>query len=306
MTAVALTAEQRGRERALLLVAALDGTLVGLLLLVGELGGSLTCIAEALRGGLVDLIALVSLMVMRRLHRGTLTGFDFGTGKIEQLCSLTIAAALGVSALWVGHDAIALALSERSDATPLALTLAAMTGALNVCINVVAWDEVRRAARGRPSAIMHAQLRSRWTKLLSSLTVQATMTLAAVAKDPMLAAMADAVGALLVCVVMAFAARDLLADSLPDLLDRSMDPLARPALEQAMAALPDFALAAFRSRGTARAFVLEVALACPAGTEVRALAESERRLAAELRRLLPDVELSLIVRAQEAGRGGTI
>jgi divalent metal cation (Fe/Co/Zn/Cd) transporter len=301
MAADALTPEQRGRERALILAAALDGTMVGLLLLVGEIGGSLTCIAEALRGGLVDLIALVSLLVMRRLHRGTLPGFDFGTGKIEQLCSLAIAVALAVSAVWVGHDAIMLALSQHSDATPLALTLAAVTGALNVCINVIAWDEVRRAARGRPSAIMRAQERSRWTKLLSSLTVQVTMTLAAIAKDPMLAAMADAVGALLVCGVMAVAARDLVVESLPDLLDRSMDRLARPALEQAMAVLPGCALAGFRSRGTARAFVLEVTLACPADTGVRAFAESERRLASELRRLLPEVELSLFVQAKEAG-----
>jgi divalent metal cation (Fe/Co/Zn/Cd) transporter len=297
MAAISLTAEQRGRERALILVALLDGTMVGLLLLVGTLGGSLTCVAEALRGGLVDLIALISLFVMRRLHRGTLSGFDFGTGKIEQLCSLAVAVALGVSAVWIAYDALELALSEHSEATPLALTLAAVTGALNVCINVIAWDEVRHAARGRPSAIMRSQHHSRWTKLLSSLTVQATMTLAAVAKDPMLAAMADALGALVVCGVMAVAARDQLAESLPDLLDRSMDSLARPALQQVMAVMPDFVLAGFRSRGTKRAFVLEVVLACPAGTEVRALAESERRLAMELRRLLPEVELSLVVQA---------
>jgi len=297
MATVTLTPEQRGRERALILVAVLDGTLVGLLLVVGVLGGSLTCTAEALRGGLVDLIALVSLFVMRRLHRGTLLGFDFGTGKIEQLCSLAIAVALAVSAVWVAHDAIELMASEHSDATPLALTLAAVTGALNVCINVIAWDEVRRATRGRPSAIMRSQLRSRWTKLLSSLTVQVTMTLAAVAKDPMLAAMADAVGALVVCAVMAVAAKDLFADSLPDLLDRSMDALARPALQQAMAAVPDFALDGFRSRGTARAFALEVMLACRPGTEVQALNEAERRLTLELRRLLPDIELSLVVQA---------
>jgi divalent metal cation (Fe/Co/Zn/Cd) transporter len=99
---------------------------------------------------------------------------------------------------------------------------------------------------------------------------------------------------------MAIAAKDLFAESLPDLLDRSMDRLARPALMQAMEMVPGFALAGFRSRGTARAFVLEVMLACPAGTEVRALAQSERRLATELRRLLPDVELSLVVRPAEA------
>lgn len=301
MAAITLTAEQRGRERALILAATLDGAMVGLVLSVGILGGSLTCIAESLRGGLVDLISLVSLLVIRRLHRGALQGFDFGTGKIEQLCALAISLALAGSAIWVAYDAGVLMLSQHSDATPLALTLAAVAGATNVCVNVVAWDEVRRAARGRPSAIMYAQVRSRWTKLLSSLTVQVTMTLAAVAKDPMLAAMADAVGALLVCGVMVIAAKDLLAESLPDLLDRSMDRLARPALRQAMAALPGFALAGFRSRGTTRAFVLEVMLACPAGAEVRALAESERRLAVELRRLLPDVELSLVVRPAEAG-----
>jgi hypothetical protein len=100
---------------------------------------------------------------------------------------------------------------------------------------------------------------------------------------------------------MAVAAKDLLAESLPDLLDRSMDSLARPALRQAMEGLPGFALSGFRSRGTARAFVLEVMLACPPGTAVRALGEAERRLAVELRRLLPEVELSLVVRAAEVG-----
>jgi hypothetical protein len=34
---------------------------------------------------------------------------------------------------------------------------------------------------------------------------------------------------------------------------------------------------------------------------VRALGEAERRLGLELRRLLPEVELSLVVRAAEAG-----
>jgi divalent metal cation (Fe/Co/Zn/Cd) transporter len=217
------------------------------------------------------------------------------------LCSLAVAVALGISAAWVASDAIALELSEHSDATTLALTLAAVTGALNVGINIIAWDEVRRATRGRPSAIMRSQLSSRWTKLLSSLTVQVTMTLAAVAKDPMLAGMFDGMGALLVCAVMVVAAKGLLAESLPDLLDRSMDSLARPALDQAMAVVPGVALAGFRSRGTTRAFVLEVMLACPAGAEVRVLAESERQLAAELRRLLPEVELSLIVQVAETG-----
>ncbi len=53
--------------------------------------------------------------------------------------------------------------------------------------------------------------------------------------------------------------------------------------------------AGFRSRGTPRAFVLEVLLACREGTEVREVARAERQLASELRRLLPDIELSVAV-----------
>jgi hypothetical protein len=57
------------------------------------------------------------------------------------------------------------------------------------------------------------------------------------------------------------AAWALLRDSAPDLLDRSNNRLAGPALRQAIRVLPvEFRPAAFRSRGTSRAFTLEVAV----------------------------------------------
>lgn len=52
-----------------------------------------------------------------------------------------------------------------------------------------------------------------------------------------------------------------------------------------------------RSRGTAHAFVLEVALACAPGTDVAAAQQAERSLAARLADLLPETQLSLIVHA---------
>jgi hypothetical protein len=92
----------------------------------------------------------------------------------------------------------------------------------------------------------------------------AELALAAARDTFRLAAMADAVGALLVCGVMARAAWELFGESLPDLLDRSIDRVARPALERAAAILPaGFAVAGFRSRGSPHAFAVEVTLACP-------------------------------------------
>jgi divalent metal cation (Fe/Co/Zn/Cd) transporter len=236
--------------------------------------------------------------VIRKIHGGALAGFDYGTGKIEQLCSIAIAFGLGAGALLVGYDALGMARTGYSDATPLGLALAAVVGAANLLVNFISWDAVRQATMGRPSAIMTAQLRARTTKLLASMMVQVTMTVAALAKDPVVVAVADAVGALLVCAVMAHAALGLLREAVPDLLDRSIAHVARPALERAATVLPaGLRLTGFRSRGTARAFALEVTLACRTGTDVQEVARAERQLAAELRRLLPDIELSVAIQA---------
>jgi divalent metal cation (Fe/Co/Zn/Cd) transporter len=291
-----VTPVQRQRERALLLAAVLDGAIGALLLVVGLAAGSLTCLAESLRGNMMWTIDLVSLAVIRRLHRGRLIGFDFGTGKIEQLCCIAIACGLALGAVWVGHDALALIAAGHSTASPLGLRLAAVVGAINVFINFVAWEKIRQAARGRPSSIMDAQNKARRARLLSSVVVQATMTGAALAMDPLVVAWLDGVGALLVCGIMFRAAWTLLRDSAPDLLDRSTSHVAGPALYQALRALPEgFALAGYRSRGTARAFALEVALDCAEATDVAAIRHAGRTLARELERLLPGAEIALAV-----------
>ena len=87
--------------------------------------------------------------------------------------------------------------------------------------------------------------------IFCSVVVQVTMTIAAVAKDPVIVAAADSVGALLVCGVMVWAAWELATHAVPDLLDRSTGHIAGPALERAADALPaGFSLESFRSRGT--------------------------------------------------------
>lgn len=291
-----LTAEQRRREAALLLAAILDGFIGLLLLTVGLAGNSLSCLAESVRGFMMWTIDLVSLVVIRRLHRGRLAGFDFGTRKIEQLCSIAIACGLIAGAAWVGYDALQLIAAGHSVATPVGLSLAAVAGAINVFINFVAWEKVRLAARGRPSSIMDAQRKARLARLLSSLVVQATMSGAALAKDPLLVAWLDAVGALLVCGIMFRAAWSLLRDAAPDLLDRSTNHLVGPALQQASRRLPaDFTVAGFRSRGMSRAFTVEVALDCAETTDVAAIRRVGRLLAGELAMALPGVEINLAV-----------
>jgi divalent metal cation (Fe/Co/Zn/Cd) transporter len=296
--AVDLTPQQRRREAALVVAAVLDGLIGLLLLVVGLAADSLTCFAESMRGNMMWTIDLVSLAVLRRVHRGRLTGFNYGTNKVEQLCSIAIGAGLLGAAAWLARDALHLVSVGHSSATPLGLCLAASVGAVNVFINFVAWDKVRRAAEGGRSSLMEAQRTARRARLLSSLVVQATMTGAAVAKDPLVVAWLDAVGALVVCAIMVRAALQLLAEAVPDLVDRSANHLAEPVMARAAHLLPAGAtLESFRSRGTARAFTLEVALGCAAATPIEAVGESARILAAELAQSLPGVDIQLQVNA---------
>jgi divalent metal cation (Fe/Co/Zn/Cd) transporter len=291
-----ITLHERGRERALLLAVVLDVATALMMLSVGAAAGSLTAIAEGLRAALMVLVDWVSLVVLRRIHRGTFAAYQFGTAKLERFCSLLIAAGLVGGTLWVGLSALQLASAGRSDATPLGLAAAAVCGAVNLCVNFIAWDKVRRVLEGRNSVIMRSQLRARWTKLLASLIVQFTMTGAAWAKDPELAAVADAVGALVVCCVMAGAAWSMAADALPSLLDRSANALAGPALRDAARALPPgFALHGFRSRGTAQALWLEVTVGCDPDTDIVAVQWIRDLLAIELAVCLPGTELSVTV-----------
>jgi divalent metal cation (Fe/Co/Zn/Cd) transporter len=291
-----IAAGQHERERALLGAALLDLWTAAMLLFAGVATGSLTVGAEGLRGGLMMLIDFVSLVVLRRIHRGALAAYEFGTGKLERFCALLVAAGLVAGTLWVAMSASRIAIDGRSAATPLGLAIAAIIGSVNLCANFVAWNGVRQSAAGVPSAIMQAQLRSRRTKLLASLAVQVSMTAAAWAKDPDVAAVADAAGAFVVCGVMASAAWKIAADALLDLLDRSASDLVEPAMRQAVQSLPaGFVVQGFRSRGTPHALSLEVTLGCAPLTGVAAAHGVGRRLAAEVVQSLPGMAPSVVI-----------
>jgi divalent metal cation (Fe/Co/Zn/Cd) transporter len=230
----AISAEERYHERSILFALSADLGMAVPILLAGLLGGSLTSLAEAIRGILMIAIEGYSLIVLRRIHRDQLVDFEFGAGKLEQMCNLIIAAGMVGGALWIAQSAFWLMLEGQSHASPLGLATAACIGGVNTFINFAAWDEIRQAAKGERSLIMQAQVRARFTKLISSLFVQMTLTISAVANDPVIAAWSDLVGALFVsCIILLIALR-MFRTGLPDLLDRAVDEAAQIMILQAL------------------------------------------------------------------------
>jgi len=247
------------------------------LLLSGILGGSLTILAEAIRGSLMGLTEIFSLVVMRRIHRGQLADLEFGTGKLEQVANTVIGAAMLGGAVWIAIRALTVLVGERAVGAPFGLAMAAIAGALNAYCNLLAWVRMRRALRAESSLVMVGQLRARTVKLASSLFVLATMTLAALAMDEEVAAWADVIGSLFVAAFIAANALDMLASGLADLLDRSAGRAVRDAIDRALARhAGDFGqVARVRSRRSGRVVFIELALRFDPGLSI---AEVNRRI----------------------------
>jgi divalent metal cation (Fe/Co/Zn/Cd) transporter len=272
-----ITLQQQAEESSVQFGLVVDFGLATLLLLTGILGGSLTGLAESIRGGLMDLTELFALMVMRRIHRGQLADLEFGTGKLEQIANTVIGAAMLGGAIWIAAGAVAMLVGEKAIGTPVGLAMAAEMGAVNLYFNFVAWGRVRRAVQAESSLVMLGLLRARAVKLFASVFVLVTMTVAALATDDEVIAWADATGSLFVACFIVINAVDMLSNGLADLLDRSAGRVVREAIDRAIAGhAGDYGkLARVRSRRSGRVVFIELILRFDPGLNI---AEVNRRI----------------------------
>ena len=279
-----LTPEQHVKERSIVFALSADTAMLASIMLAGSLGGSLTLIAESIRGALILSIECFSYIVMRRVHRDSLFNLDFGTGKVEQIANLAIAAGMMIGALWVFWGVFEILAGAKNIGSPLGLTVAAMVAAVNTYVNVLAWDTIRRAARTGKSIIMQAQLRSRYVRVFSSLFVQVTMTIAAVSSDGVVSVWAEAIGSAFVACFILSNALDMARAGLPDILDRSVEEEVQVAINRALAQhFEQFALLGrVRTRRSGSTVFIELGLAydpsLPIGEVARRVASLKNAL----------------------------
>jgi divalent metal cation (Fe/Co/Zn/Cd) transporter len=296
-----LTPDQRAKEQAILFALVADTAILLVITVVALLGGSLTLLAESVRGALMDAIEGFALVVMRRIHRGRLEGFEFGAGKLEQVANLAIAAGMLGGAAWIALGAAALATGGRPIGTPLGLALAAIVGAVNAYINLVAWDAVRRAARGENSLIMQGQLTARNVKLVSSLVVQLSLTVAAVSTDDVVIAWADAAGALFVVGFIVVAAVGMLRAGFPDLIDQAVAETVQQAINRALARhFADYArFDRVRSRRSGTRVFVEIALGFDGGLTIAEVTRRVAALTATLSSEIADADITVTASSHE-------
>jgi divalent metal cation (Fe/Co/Zn/Cd) transporter len=278
-TGVRPTTAQLGQEHAIVFAIAIDAGVIFLILLAGIVGGSLTMMAELFRCVLGYALECFTLVVIRRIHRGKLAEMEYGAGKVEQVASALIAISMLLAGVWLGLNVWHIWTGERALGSPLGLAYAAIVGFLNIYINVLAWDGMRRSMTADSSLIMDAQLQLRWVKLVASAFVGVALTVSAVSTDDVIVAWGESAGSLFVAGYMVVNAIDVLRTALPDLLDRSAGPAVRAIVTRALEThAGDYEqMLRMRTRRSGRATFVELHLAYD---PMLCLAEVERRIEA--------------------------
>jgi divalent metal cation (Fe/Co/Zn/Cd) transporter len=294
-----LTDHQRARERSILFALVVDVVTMAAYALAAILAGSVTMIAELVRGLLMTTIEVFALLVMRRIHRGRMTILEFGSHKLEQLVNLLIAGGMLGGAAWVLLDVIALVRGVEAPGSPSGFAFAAIATSVNLYINVLSLDGMRRAARGGGSLIMQGQLQARIVKVVSSAFVQLTLTIAALSSDATVIVWADAVGAVFVCGFIVHSAVGMLRAGLPDLIDQSVTEEFQAAINRMLAKhFDDYdRLDQVRTRRSGERVYAEVALAFQSTLTIGEVNARIDAMKASLREEIGDADISILAAA---------
>jgi len=264
--------EERAKETSLFKLAAADTVINSSIVVFAIVTGSLTLIGEAYRSMLMLTILFYSVWVLRALHRDRLHRFQYGVEKIEQFVWILVGLGLLISGFWVARTVVETVLSSQPAASPLGLTLAALVNAINTLVNVTGWFALVAASRTDDSEVYRAQIRVRFTMMVSSLFLQGTLTASALAKDAAIALVLDAVGAIFVVAVMVYSGVSTIVRALPNLLDAPA-PADLVALirKTVTAVVPEGNIRSIRTRRSGRLTFAEVAVTDSAFASVDAL-----------------------------------
>jgi divalent metal cation (Fe/Co/Zn/Cd) transporter len=174
--------------------------------------------------------------------------------------------------------------------------LSAAIASVNLYVNVLAWDGMRRAAKSGGSLIMKGQLQARVAKVVSSAFIQVTLTIAALSTDAVIIAWADGIGALFVCGFIIHSAIGMIRAGLPDLIDQSVSEEFQAAINRVLVKhFDDYErLDRVRTRRSGDTVYAEVALAFPPGLAMGEVSARIDAMKASLRDEVGHADVSIL------------
>lgn len=187
---------------------------------VAWISNSTVLIADLARCTVEFLAIFLSWRVSQKVARGQQSEYNFGFGKLEQLASLTVAAALFVSFL------VSLLVSVNRvifPSVPYDVKLGLLVGVLSILGNAYVWGRNVLILRSQYSPIVNSQRRLFRAKTLASTVVVVALGLPLLLPFNFILLYADPIGALIIAEFLLYSAGTTAASSVSDLVDRSLD-----------------------------------------------------------------------------------
>lgn len=291
------TANERAQERTVLYASAADSLMTISQVIVGVTSGSLTMLGDAVRATIMLSVEYTALWLMRSIHRGKLEHYQFGIGKLEQFIWLVIGIALTLIGCWLINTAAVRLFTSEVAPSPLGLAFAAVVNGINVLINSFTLFAMYRTRHSGESEVFRAQAKSRFIKVVNSSVLQVTLTIAALASDPVIALTMDTVGATFVSLFMIYNGVRMVAQSFPHLLDA---PVASHRYDR----ITEIARAAIihpteilkiRTRQSGRSDHVEVTITASDLLSVDQLKEQISLISAAVKQEIQDIDLAITI-----------
>lgn len=213
----------REREKSILTSLVVDFILLLPDIVAAVLANSLVMMADVLKCLNELLATFLSWIALRKVVRNKPYHFDYGLGKLENLTGIIVAWIMFLSLIIVLYSAF-YRFRHPHELHPTGVALGIVLMLAGVCINTWLWIKNYRVARKEYSPIMESQWRLFRAKAVADFTVLMTLVLSAGLQNVVhWAVYIDPIGSLAIAGFLLFSIYHMIAHSVDDLLDRTLD-----------------------------------------------------------------------------------
>ncbi|MEN6444162.1 MAG: cation diffusion facilitator family transporter [Methanoregula sp.] len=266
------------------------------------LAGSIVMYADVLKCANEILATFFAWITLRKISRGSAGIYDYGMGKFETVTSIITGGVMFISLAFVFYSAV-----NRIEFPEPIRSYGAVFGIvlmfIGVCANSWLWRKNYRLALIDPSPIMDSQWRLFRTKALSDFSVFLSLILSVGLSGFAWSVYIDPLASFIIAGFLFFSGYRVIASSLPDLLDKTLDEELQIVIVRELAAFFDeyYALHGVRSRRSGSNVYIEIFLEFESGERMGEVQETIDRIKISLEQKIPKSSVSIVPTSTPAG-----
>ena len=275
--------------------AVITGSVASLIMLIAVLLARSTIVFADFCNTILEFSAVfISWLTIVRIERGKLSGFEYGTEKLESLASMLVGAAmLGCMGMISAVSILKIMHPVPVGGVGVWFTIAAQ--AVYFCINGTLFRRSRAVYAHAPSAIVASQVRLFAIKTLENLFVLAALALSFIFREHKWGQYLDPAGSLVIAGIMLLGATGTISSAFRDLVDRSIEEAQQIAILRGLADyFDDFdALHGIRTRRSGRRIFIEIFLEFAPGRTAAEVHETADKLRNIIQEAIPGSQVAI-------------